>query len=136
MGITIDEKIKKLQSEISELENKKKVLKKTNIDVENLLFQVKKQIGLKLLLVRTQKKISKTTLSELSGVSRMTIHRAEIGESLLGIDSIIRLCIALKCDFDHLVSLKSCSDCGNLIEEQNEVIKDLCSSCIYSEAII
>ena len=133
--MNIDLKIQNLESQLLQLKEKKELLTKRSIDVENLLSQVKKQIGLKLRFVRTQKKLSKTTLSELSGVSRMTIHRAEIGESLLGIDSIIRLCIALKCDFDHLVLLKSCSDCGDLIEEQNEVIKDLCSSCIYSEAI-
>jgi len=133
--VNIDLKIQNLESQLLQLKEKKELLTKRSIDVENLLSQVKKQIGLKLRFVRTQKKLSKTTLSELSGVSRMTIHRAEIGESLLGIDSIIRLCIALKCDFAHLVLLKSCSDCGDLIEEQNEVIKDLCSSCIYSEAI-
>lgn len=103
--MNIDEKIKKLQSDISTLEDRKKVLSQTNIDVDGLLLSIKKQIGETLKEKRTEKNISKSLLSELSHVSRMTISRAEKGESLLGIDSIVRICLALKCDFDEIVQI-------------------------------
>ena len=63
-----------------------------------------KQVGNRLLHCRSQKDLSRKDLAALAGIPTATVLKIEQGEEEVGIETIIKVCAALHCSTDYLLT--------------------------------
>lgn len=100
----LNQKIKALESDLAILTLKKALVNKRIDSVDDTLLTVKRNVGQRISSLRQQKKMNKSELSELSGVSRMSLVRIESGQQLPGLDTLLRLSILLDCKLSDLIA--------------------------------
>jgi transcriptional regulator with XRE-family HTH domain len=76
-----------------------------NMKVETQdLSEIRELFGLRLRELRTQKGVSQEKLAELAGVDRTYVSGCERGKRNIGLENLVKLARALKCDAGELLS--------------------------------